>query len=167
LLAHAAVLIAGKDYARALAVVSARGRSFWVDRAWRRQTQWEACRLMAELGLELVRVHAALGRMGTDSARWLAAYTAEDGWHRADGLQRRLETWVAKMDDEPEAEQALAVIRQEHEHLLRAMAEGFAKALAASNWLVAGALHQTRIYPEVVRKMGGAGRLVLRRCAAL
>jgi hypothetical protein len=155
LLAHAAVLIAGKDYARALAVVSARGRSFWVDRAWRRQTQWEACRLMAELGLELVRVRAALGRMGTDSARWLAAYTAEDGWHRADGLQRRLETWVAKMDDEPEAEQALAVIRQEHEHLLRAMAEGFAKALAASNWLVAGALHQTRIYPEVVQKMGG------------
>ena len=155
LLAHAAVLIAGKGYAAALAIVTARGRSFWVDREWRRQAQWEACRLMAELGLELERVRAALGRMGTDPAKWLAAYTAEDGWHRADGLQRRLESWVAKMDDEPEAEQALAVIRQEHEQLLRTMADGFAKALSASAWTVPGALHQTRIYPEVVQAMGG------------
>jgi hypothetical protein len=155
LLAHAAVLIAGKGYAAALAIVTARGRSFWVDREWRRQAQWEACRLMAELGLELERVRAALGRMGTDPTKWLAAYTAEDGWHRADGLQRRLEAWVAKMDDEPEAEQALAVIRQEHEHLLRTMADGFAKALSASAWTVPGALHQTRIYPEVVQAMGG------------
>ncbi|MBP6807853.1 MAG: PglZ domain-containing protein, partial [Chromatiaceae bacterium] len=155
LLAHAAALIARKDYAGALAIVMPRGRSFWVDREFRRQAQWEACRLMAELGLELERVRAALGRMGTDAVRWVAAYTAEEGWHRVDGLQRRLETWVARMDDEPEAEQALAVIRQAHEHLLRTMADGFAKALAASAWTVPGALHQTRIYPEVVQKMGG------------
>ncbi|MFZ1537778.1 MAG: PglZ domain-containing protein [Chromatiaceae bacterium] len=155
LLAHAAALIAGKDYVGALAIVMARGLSFWLDRDFRRQAQWEVCRLMAELGLELERVRAELGRMGTDASRWLAAYTAEEGWHRADGLQRRLETWVARMDDEPEAEQVLAVIRQAHEHLLRTMADGFAKALAVSAWTVPGALHQTRIYPEVVQKMGG------------
>jgi hypothetical protein len=39
-------------------------------------------------------------------------------------------------------------------HLLRTMADGFAKALAASAWTVPGALHQTRIYPEVVQKIG-------------
>ncbi|MFZ0788306.1 MAG: PglZ domain-containing protein, partial [Chromatiaceae bacterium] len=71
------------------------------------------------------------------------------------GLQRRLESWVARMDDEPAAEQALAVVRHEHEHLLRAMADGFAKALGACGWTVPGALHQTRIYPDLVQAMGG------------
>jgi hypothetical protein len=155
LLDHAATLIAGKRYDAALAIVNARGRSFWVDRSVRRQAQWEACRLMAELGRELDRIRPALSKMGSDPARWFAAYTAEDGWHRADGLQRRLESWVARMDDEPAAEQALAVVRHEHEHLLRAMADGFAKALAASGWTVPGALHQTRIYPDLVQAMGG------------
>jgi len=93
--------------------------------------------------------------MGGDPAKWFAAYTAEDGWHRTDALQRRLEAWVAKMDEEPDAEQALAVVRHEHEHLLRAMADGFAKALAQSHWTVPATLHQTRIYPEVVKAMGG------------
>jgi hypothetical protein len=155
LLAHAAALIAGKGYDAALAIIDARVRSFWVDRDVRRQAQWGACRLMAELGHALEGIRSALGRVGNDPAKWLAAYVAEDGWHRADGLQRRLETWVAGMDDEPEAEQALAVVRQEHEHLLRTMADGFTKAFRASAWTVAGALHQTRIYPEVVQTMGG------------
>jgi len=161
LLAHATALIVGKDFDAALGIVTARGRSFWVDRELRRQAQWETCRLMAELGLELERVRVALGKMTTDPAKWLTAYTAEDGWHRADSLQRRLEAWVAKMDDEPEAEQALAVIRKAHEYLLRTMADGFAKAFAAAAWTVPGALHQTRIYPEVVQAMGGRVAYVL------
>jgi hypothetical protein len=99
--------------------------------------------------------------MGNDPARWLTAYTAADGWHRVDSLQRRLEAWVARMDDEPEAERALAVIRKEHEYLLRTMADGFAKAFTASAWTLPGALHQTRIYPEVVQAMGGRVAYVL------
>jgi hypothetical protein len=155
LLAHVGALCSGKSYSAALAIVTVRGRSFWVDRELRRQAQWEACQLMAELGLELERVRVALARMGNDPAKWLAAYTAEDGWHLADSLQRRLESWVAKMDEEPEVEQALAIIRQEYEHQLRAMADGFAKALMASAWTVPGALHQTRVYSDVVQTMGG------------
>lgn len=155
LLARAAQLIADKDYDEALDIVTGRVHSFWVDRDLRRQAQWEACRLMGELGRELTRIRPALNKTGNDPAKWLVAYTAEDGWHRADSLHRRLEAWVAQMDDEPEAEQALAVVRQEHEQLLRAMADGFAKALTASGWTVPGALHQTRIYPDVVQTMGG------------
>lgn len=155
LLGHAAALIVAKAYDGALDIITGRGRSFWVDRDVRRQAQWEACQLMAELGRELAGIRPALNKIGSDPVKWFAAYTAEDGWHRADGLQRRLEAWVARMDDEPEAEQALAVIRHEHEHLLRAMADGFAKTLAASGWMVPGALHQTRIYPDVVQAMGG------------
>jgi hypothetical protein len=155
LLIHVATLIANKQFDAALGVITGRSHSFWVNRDVRRQAQWEACRLMAELGRELARIRPALAKMGTDPARWFAAYTAEDGWYRADALQRRLEAWVAKMDEEPEAEQALAVVRQEHEHLLRAMADGFSKALAESAWTVPGALNQTGVCPDIVQTMGG------------
>jgi predicted ATP-dependent Lon-type protease len=40
---------------------------------------------------------------------------------------RSLETWVAGMDSEPEADQALGVVRREYEELLAGMAEGFSK----------------------------------------
>lgn len=155
LLVLAARLISQKQYDAALAVIIGRAHSFWVDRDLRRQAQWESCRLMAELGRELARIRPALAKMGTDPGKWLAAYTAADGWYRADTLQRRLEAWVAKMDEEPEAEQALALIRQEHEQLLRTMAHGFAKALGASALILPDTLHQTRIYPDVVETMGG------------
>ncbi len=155
LLIRSAALVANKKFDAALDLIAGRSHSFWVDRDVRRQAQWEACRLMAELGHELERIRPAMSKMGSDPAKWFTAYTVEDGWHSVDALQRRLEAWVAKMDDEPEAEQALAVVRQETEHLLRTMADGFAKALAASAWTIPGALHQTHIYPDVVETMGG------------
>ncbi|MCF7979897.1 MAG: hypothetical protein K9L82_18195, partial [Chromatiaceae bacterium] len=103
LLQHAARLVAEKRYAMALDVVADRGHSFWVDRDVRRQAQWEACRQMAELGQALEQIRPELSKMGKDPAKWFAAYTRDDGWHRADGLQRRLEVWVAHMDEEPQA----------------------------------------------------------------
>lgn len=155
LLQHAARLVAEKRYSMALDVVAGRGHSFWVDRDVRRQAQWEACRLMAELGQAVERIGPELSKTGKDSAKWFSAYTRHDGWHRADGLQRHLETWVAHMDEEPEAEQALGVVRDAHEQLLRAMANGFADVLKAAGWQVPKALHQTHVYPDVVETMGG------------
>jgi len=155
LLRHAGTLIAAKHYDAALALVTARRRSFWVDRDVTRQAQWEACRLMAELGYTITRVRPVLGKMGTDPTKWLAAYTADEGWYWIDSLQRRLETWVAKMDEEPEAEQPLGVVRREYEELLKRMAEGFSKALKEAGWTIPGALHQTHIYPDIVHAMVG------------
>ena len=155
LLAYAGELICVGEYSKALEIAAGRSRSFWVDRDVGRQAQWEACRLMAELGRDIEKVRSALGKSNGNPAKWVHAYTAEDGWYRVDALQRRLETWVAKMDEEPETEKALAVIRREHEELLKKMADGFSKVLAAAAWAVPGALHQTRIYPDVVQSMGG------------
>lgn len=155
LLAYAGELICAREYDRALGIVAARGRSFWVDRNVGRQAQWEACRLMAELGREIEKVRAALGQTDGNAAKWVHAYAAEDGWFHVDALQRRLETWAAKMDEEPETEKGLAVVRREHEELLKTMADGFAKLLAKAAWTVPGALHQTRIHREVVQTMGG------------
>ena len=104
LLAYADELICARDYARTLGIVAARSRSFWVDRDVGRQAQWEACRLMAELGREIEKVRPALRNANGNPAKWVHAYAGEDGWFRVDSLQRRLETWVAKMDEEPETE---------------------------------------------------------------
>lgn len=155
LLAYASGLIRAGQYVRALETVEGHSRSFWVERDVRRRAQWETCGLMAELGREIERVRPMLGTTNGNPTKWVQAYAAEDGWYRADELQRRLETWVAKMDSEPASEEALAVVRREHEQLLKKMADGFAKALAKAGWTISGALHQTRIYPDVVKAMGG------------
>ena len=155
LLAHAGELICVRDYRKVLGIVEGRSPSFWVDRDVDRRAQWEACRLMAELGQEIEKVRPALGRTNGHPAKWVEAYASKDGWFRVDELQRRLETWVANMDEEPEAEKALAIVRREHEELLKKMADGFAQVLRKAGWTVSGTLHQTRVYPEVVQTMGG------------
>ena len=155
LLLLASELVCQREYAKALGIVTDRRRSFWVDREVSRLAQWEACRLIAELGKEIDRVRAGMDSVGSDPAKWVQAYAAEDGWYHVDLLQRRLETWVAKMDDDTEASKALGLVRREHEELLKRMADGFAKSFQQSGWTVPGALHQTRVYPDVVQSMGG------------
>ena len=155
LLAHAGEVICTRDYRKALGIVADRSRSFWVDRDVGRRAQWEACRLMAELGHEIEKVLPALGRTNGHPGHWVEAYASDGGWFHVDELHRRLETWVANMDEEPEAEKALAIVRRAHEELLKKMADGFAQALRDAEWAVSGTLHQTRVYPEVVRAMGG------------
>ncbi len=155
LLAVAGAKIEARDYDGALGIAAGRRRSFWVDRDVARRSQWEACRLVAELGREIEKVQNAVNGCSSDPARWVEAYAAEDGWHRVDALQRRLESWVATMDEDPEVEKGLAVTRREHEELLKGMADGFSKAFIGASWAVPGALQQTQVYPEVVQKMGG------------
>jgi hypothetical protein len=150
LLAHTGELIATKQYEAAMQIVSERRRSFWVDRDVSRQAQWEACRLMAAWGRAIEEVRPALSKMGANPAKWVKAYAGDGGWCEIDRLQRTLETWVAKMDDELETDRALAVVRREHEELLKRMADGFSKVLQEADWTLSGVLHQTDIYPEVV-----------------
>ena len=159
LLHHAANLITDGHYDKALSVVAGRGHSFWVDHPafLGRLAQWEACRLMAELGATVDTVRPALKKMASVATQWVQAYAEEGGWHQADRAQRSLESWVARMEDDPEEplERALALARRNHEALLKDMAKGFTAALTASSWATPGALHQTRIYPELVEPSGG------------
>jgi hypothetical protein len=152
LLTHCGELISQHRFQDALTVVSARERSFWLDRFVERKAQWEACRRMGELGLVSLSVRAALAALaktGSEPAKWFEAYTAKDGWYRMDQAQRRLEAWVTSLDDEP-AERPLGVVRRVHEETCHAMAEGFTRALARASWTVPGTLPQTRIYSEIV-----------------
>ncbi len=154
LLSHSAELIADALYAQALEIISARGRSFWVDRDLERFAQWQAARLMAELGQQVTRVRPLLGKANVTAASWVERYAAD--WFEVDRSQRALESFIAKMGDEPEAalEKALGRVRRQHEELISAMASGYTKALEAGGWTISGVLHQTRIFPEVVEKNG-------------
>ena len=114
-----------------------------------RKAQWEATRRMAELGNVAMEVRKAVHKTSGDAAAWLDAYVSKDGWFRLDQAQRRLEAWVANLDEEPE-ERPLGVVRRAYEDTCHAMAEGFTKALVKAGWTVPGALHQTRVWSEVV-----------------
>ena len=155
LLTYVGETIAAKDYTKALAVVAGRSRSFWVDRQVSRQAQWEACRLMAELGQQIEQVRPALAKAPNAASQWVELYSADDGWFLVDALQRRLETWVARMDDDPEHTVALECLRRDHEELLKRMADGFTTALRHGGWSVGKVLPQARIHPEVVQTMPG------------
>jgi hypothetical protein len=154
LLGRAIELIAAKQYEAAHEIVVGRAHSFWLDRDVPRRAQWEACRLAAELGREAARIDQVLdGRIG-DSTAWVAAYASKGGWFEIDRLQRRLETLVTQLEDEPEAEQAIIVVRREYEQLLERMATGFSTALASAGWTVPKVLQQTHVYSKVVQSGG-------------
>lgn len=149
LLTYAGDLIADGRFQESLTLVSARENSFWLDRDLARKAQWEATRRMAELGSVAAEVRGAVGKASGDAATWLEAYAAKDGWHRLDRAQRGLEAWVATLDEGPE-ERPLGVVRRAYDDACRAMANGFTNALTKAGWVVKGALHQTRVFSEVV-----------------
>ena len=153
LLRHAGELISNGKFGEALALVADREQCFWLDRDVSRKAQWEATRRMAELGTAAIEVRKAINKFSGDAAAWLDAYVSPvnegAGWFRLDQAQRRLEAWVANLDEEPE-ERPLGVVRRAHEDTCHAMAEGFTKALAKAGWTVPGVLHQTRVWSEVV-----------------
>jgi hypothetical protein len=149
LLAHCGELISIGKFDEALRLVSERENCFWLDRDVTRKAQWEACRRMAELGSVATSVRAAVSKTSSDPSAWVDAYTGRDGWYRLDQAQRRLEAWVANLDDDAE-ERPLGVVRRAYEDACHAMAEGFTKALAKANWSVSTSMHQTRVYSDVV-----------------
>lgn len=151
LLVHCGTLVASRRFAEAIAVVEERQHSVWLDRDFPRKAQWDACRLMAELGLQCKAVSAAITKMPSEPSAWVRAYTDQGafGWHRLDQAQRRLEVLVATLDEDIEAK-PLGVVRRLYEDTCHAMAEGFTKALVKGEWTVPGELHQTQIFSEVV-----------------
>jgi hypothetical protein len=153
LLSRCGKLIQDHDFDQALQVLEGRTNSFWLRHDVNRQAQWEACRLMAELGAKAKAVRIDMPGTKADAASWVSAYVAN--WHQADHLHRHLESWVAGMPSDPETEEALATVRGDYELMLRQQSETFATLLKAAAWSIPGQLHQTRVYEQVVTTGGG------------
>lgn len=149
ILVHCGDLVARREFDEALAIIGEREHSFWLDRDVERKAQWEACRRMAELGSLSLSVRVAASKATGDAGAWIEAYASRDGWFRLDQAQRRLESWIVNLDNDPD-ERPLGVVRHAYDEACRVMAEGFAKALVAAKWAIPHSLHQTRIYSEVV-----------------
>jgi len=156
MLAHIGGLIAAGRYDDAGKIVEEHRHSFWAEQDLsRRQIQWELCATLAELGSEAMRVLSELKTMSGGARVYVERYTAKQGWHRMDALHRRLEAQVARMQEEPEAEQAVAVVRAKTEEVLRVMADAFAGAFDGDKWTVSRTLHQTQIFPQKVAPLPG------------
>lgn len=155
LLHYVGQLICDRQFDKARVVVRDHRRSFWTDREPRRWNQWEACRLMTELGSLALAVRDALPSKTASPMTWIQAYTAEDGWYRLDWIQRNLEALIASMTEEPESEDALNQVRSDYEQTLQEMATGFAEALHQANWSIPEAICQTQVYPDLVKGKGG------------
>lgn len=149
LLAHCTGLIVAKKFDDVLALVDEREHSFWLDRDVARKAQWEACRRMAGLGRLAMSVRKAVTKTSGDANAWVGAYTTKDGWYTLDQAQRRLEVWVAMLDEDPD-ERALAVVRRAYEEVCHAMADGFSEALVNAGWTASASLHQTNVFSGVV-----------------
>jgi hypothetical protein len=149
LLTYCGNLIADKQFDKAMETISSREHSFWLDRDIGRKSQWEACRRMAELGRLCLAVRESVNNIAGDINTWINSYTSKDGWFLLDQAQRRLEAWIANLDEDP-SEHPLVVVRNAYEESCRVMADGFSKAVVRANWNVTDFLHQTHIYSEVV-----------------
>lgn len=157
LLEHAATLINDGHHEEALSLVIGRGKSFWVDHDIARVSQWEACRLTAELDQQVAHVRKSIKGLAAKARSWLDSYAGSEGWYTADRAQRLAETWYAQMENDPgpALEKAIAAVRRRYEDVLGQMAKGFAAALAGSGWTVPGALHQTRVFSQEVQPKSG------------
>jgi hypothetical protein len=151
-------VLAGGDYAAASELVTIHSGSFWARLDFsRRQAQWEVCDLLAALGGEVAKVETELSKVPASitSRDMLGRYAKEGGWHRLDLLHRRLEARVARMEEEPETEKSLNLLRARVENVLRLMADKFGQALQRDKWTVANTLHQTRIWSTQVAPLSG------------
>ena len=150
ILDHVGELIADARYEEAERLIADRERSFWLDQDVSRRAQWQACRLMVQLGQVAAEVTAAVAATHGSPDAWIATYAdREAGWYRLDQAQRRLETLVASLDEEP-AERPLGLVRRAYEDAARALADGFIPSLVKAGWSTAGTMHQTRVYADAV-----------------
>lgn len=162
LLRYAASRAAEGHYQEVLAIVESRRNSVWVAHDLARQQQWEALRLIAQLGQQTDRVRRELDKSRTDPAELVLRYVADEtGWFLMDMAHRRLEAWIAAMEEEPEAEEALALVRREYDEVVHRMATQFSKALQDAGWAIERVMHQTRIFPDVIQPMTGRVAYIL------
>ena len=165
-LTEAGLLVAAGRCGEVTVIVSAHARSFWADRSPARQQQWEACRLMAALGQEVVRVKAALPATTAGASVWFRGYTnPQTGWYQVDTRYRQLQSHLATMTDLPDSEAAQHAVLNAYDDLADGMATKFAAVLQAASWQVPGdVLRQPQVFDEIVTKPtpdGGPVALIL------
>ncbi len=146
-------LIAAAKFTEAKALVDTRPESFWINRDVGRLTVWQACRLMLDLGIAAEQAEGRMTKANGKAVIWVERYVdAKEGWHHLDRIQRRLEAILPELEDEI-PERAIGRIRAVYEDAVRRMSEGFLSAFANAGYNIPTALHQTRVWSELVQPL--------------
>ena len=148
------LLINGR-FDEVLSLCRARGSSFWVDQELHRKLQWSVCAQLADLGAQVQRVGEQVSKFTGKPAQWVEAYASPEGWWEMDQIHRQLDTLIAKLDEEPELNASLALIRQRYEAVLQEMAVGFTGAIRQAGWQLDDVIPQTSVYAQKVGATGG------------
>lgn len=148
LLDRCASLIQEGRFGEVLEIAEERRGSFWLAHDVDRQAQWESMRLAASLGEVTHEVAAELSDPPTSPAVWVERY-AQD-WHRVDGAQRKLESWLPKLEEEAD-ERGISAVRRSYDDLLDKLAQGFVEALVQADWSAEGVRRQTSIFDDLAR----------------
>jgi hypothetical protein len=128
--------------------------SFWASvlRFPARHAAWAACGELARLAKALDVVERALKTPPRDPAKWVAAYTAADGWHRVDQAFREARYRLSRLEDAAVFERGAECVFARYEALIDKMGVGFVAALQAADWDVPGALRQEEIFDRRVAR---------------
>ena len=78
---------------------------------------------------------SVLGKPNGNPAAWVRKYTENGGWFRVDQAHRQMETFITSMEEDPESEKPIGVLRREYEDLLLQMTEGFSNLSGRRNGL--------------------------------
>ena len=140
------------EFTRVCEIAGARRWGYWLLESIERQAQWEAIRLAADLGQAADDIDRELEPKPASPADWVDGYAQR--WHELDRCQRHLESWLPKLDDDPD-ERALAAVRRRYDDVLARLADGFVNALETADWATDGMLHQTSIYDGLVARSSG------------
>jgi hypothetical protein len=151
LLDHVGSLILNNRHEDALEVIKHRRTSFWALHQLERQEQWQAYGYAAELCQAVDQIGRQLPDSKKTPVHWVEGYVEENGWYRADQLQRRLETTLANMAGTIASEKVVHKARNDYDQLVGRMTSGFIAAYAASDWTIRGVMHQTEVYSKVVQ----------------
>jgi hypothetical protein len=109
---------------------------------------------MIDLALAAEVVAAKIVKANGNPTAWVERYVSDgdDGWFHLDRMQRRLEAIVPELEDEI-PERAIGRVRAIYEDVVRRMSEGFLIAFENGGCNVSGVMHQTSIWPEVVKPL--------------
>jgi hypothetical protein len=110
-------LIAEEKFSEASGLMASREESFWVNLDVGRKTVWAVCRLMVDLGLVAASACETIAKSNGNPSLWIERYvsTGGDGWYLLDHAQRRLEGFLASVED-PVDDRAVAKIRAVYEN---------------------------------------------------
>lgn len=163
LLERCAELLAEGDVPAATPLVSERASSFWTswERFPQRAMEWQLLGELAELAKADARLRGEIEEGPRKPKGWIDAYTAPEGWHRADRLFRSVHQRLTRLGHSPRLESAALKVLGGHDQLVDQMGRDFIESLEKAKWEIGGVARQRAIFDAKVRPQSGKTAVIM------